>query len=265
MNDLRDGLQDKLDNSKESYYSLSPKELRNLFNNFNTNYAEMLYKPNFKQPIILAKIEELIAYRIVLYIALDNGKFNTVTSETGNTNENVHILHYKGKFYKLSKALEEAPPSKPLFHSGMVHSSLNQDFIELMHAVVTVAWSIIVVDINNHLNAVNNAEYLNEVWRDLSPDAPMADSLHEIKKVLTETHIKTAMCRGGESITNMRTFDYSAVEGDRKAKSKPVPRFLIVIGGNMLSRGLTVEGLTVSWYTRASRKSVADTTIQHQR
>lgn len=225
----------------------------------------MLHKPTFKQPLVLAKIEELVNAHIFLYLASDSGIINTVTSATGKDSPSAYLLYYKSKFYHLAQSLEESPPAKPLFHSAMVHASQSQDFIALMHAVVTQAWYKVVDDINNKLSAIKSEAYLDEVWKDLAPEDSIADSAHEIKKVLNETHIKTAMCRGGESITNMRTFDYNVAEGDHSAKSKPVPRFLIVVGGNMLSRGLTVEGLTVSWYTRASTVKVADTTIQHQR
>jgi hypothetical protein len=265
LNVLHADLEERLDDSNEPYHSLSPRNLRAFFTNFRTSYADMLHQPSFKQPLILAKIEELIDNRIVLYLASDTGRINTITSTTGNENPNVYILHYKSQFYQLANPLDEAPPAKPMFHSAMVHASQSQEFIALMHAVVMAAWSKVEEDIKNKLSAIRSEGYLDEVWHDLSPDDLMADAAHEIEKVLKGTHIKTAMCRGGESMTNMRTFDYTMAEGDHSSKGRPVPRFLIVVGGNMLSRGLTVEGLTVSWYTRASLTKVADTTIQHQR
>lgn len=41
--------------------------------------------------------------------------------------------------------------------------------------------------------------------------------------------------------------------------------YSIVIGGNKLSRGLTVEGLCVSYYTRSSAQLTEDTTVQRER
>lgn len=41
--------------------------------------------------------------------------------------------------------------------------------------------------------------------------------------------------------------------------------YSIVIGGNRLSRGLTLEGLCVSYYTRSSNTLVEDTTVQRER
>jgi len=41
--------------------------------------------------------------------------------------------------------------------------------------------------------------------------------------------------------------------------------FFIVIGGDLLDRGLTIDGLTVSYFTRESKKSQADTLLQRAR
>jgi hypothetical protein len=41
--------------------------------------------------------------------------------------------------------------------------------------------------------------------------------------------------------------------------------YSIVIGGNRLSRGLTLEGLCISYYTRAALKLIEDTTVQRER
>jgi hypothetical protein len=41
--------------------------------------------------------------------------------------------------------------------------------------------------------------------------------------------------------------------------------YSIVIGGNRLSRGLTLEGLCISYYTRTAQKLIEDTTVQRER
>lgn len=40
------------------------------------------------------------------------------------------------------------------------------------------------------------------------------------------------------------------------------PRYLVLIGGTMLNRGITVKGLTVSYYLRCASHDIADTTLQ---
>ena len=54
---------------------------------------------------------------------------------------------------------------------------------------------------------------------------------------------------------------YHLEEGDR---DRP-PKAMILIGGDLLSRGLTVEGLTVSYYLRLARKPTFDTELQRCR
>lgn len=45
----------------------------------------------------------------------------------------------------------------------------------------------------------------------------------------------------------------------------PYDSYSIIVGGNRLSRGLTIEGLCVSYYTRASAHFLEDTTVQRER
>ena len=54
---------------------------------------------------------------------------------------------------------------------------------------------------------------------------------------------------------------YHLDEGD---KDRP-PKAMILIGGDLLSRGLTVEGLTVSYYLRLAKKPTFDTELQRCR
>lgn len=46
---------------------------------------------------------------------------------------------------------------------------------------------------------------------------------------------------------------------------QPTDEFTIVVGGNILSRGITLEGLSVSYFTRRPQDPVDDTTCQRQR
>jgi hypothetical protein len=52
------------------------------------------------------------------------------------------------------------------------------------------------------------------------------------------------------------------------AHGQPQPReddFTIIVGGNVLSRGLTIEGLAISYFTRWAKGPVDDTVMQRQR
>jgi hypothetical protein len=47
--------------------------------------------------------------------------------------------------------------------------------------------------------------------------------------------------------------------------SQPLDNCAIIIGGNRLSRGLTIAGLCISYYTRVSNRFLEDTTLQRSR
>ena len=58
--------------------------------------------------------------------------------------------------------------------------------------------------------------------------------------------------------------DYNAPQG-ANGREMPYDLFSIVIGGNRLSRGLTIEGLCISYYTRTSQTWAEDTAVQRER
>jgi len=62
-----------------------------------------------------------------------------------------------------------------------------------------------------------------------------------------------------------QTLDYEAGITRDGAPSAPQDIFVIVVGGSKLSRGLTVEGLCISYYTRSSARPHEDTTLQTSR
>jgi len=78
-----------------------------------------------------------------------------------------------------------------------------------------------------------------------------SDSLmSEIFSVIKET--KLVVLNGSQEVKNLK----KTVQGRR---------FFIVIGGDMLDRGLTIEGLAVSYFTRSGKKSQVDTLLQRAR
>lgn len=52
-------------------------------------------------------------------------------------------------------------------------------------------------------------------------------------------------------------------DGDRVVPPRDI--YSIIIGGNRLSRGLTIEGLCISYYTRSPSTLIEDTTVQRER
>jgi hypothetical protein len=59
--------------------------------------------------------------------------------------------------------------------------------------------------------------------------------------------------------------DYTRLVNSAGSPQQPEDVFTIIIGGNVLSRGLTIEGLAISYFTRWANMPLDDTTMQRQR
>jgi hypothetical protein len=76
------------------------------------------------------------------------------------------------------------------------------------------------------------------------------DLIYEVFQIIKET--KLIVLNGSQEVKNLK----KTVQGRR---------FFIVIGGDMLDRGLTIDGLAVSYFTRSVVKSQVDTLLQRAR
>jgi hypothetical protein len=74
--------------------------------------------------------------------------------------------------------------------------------------------------------------------------------LFNVLTILKE--VKLVLLNGEQEVKNLKR----TVQGRN---------FFIVIGGDMLDRGLTIDGLAISYFTRESKKSQADTLLQRAR
>ncbi len=90
-------------------------------------------------------------------------------------------------------------------------------------------------------------------WKDIIKEIPIVIDLIKIK-VINGKAKDLLDYREAEQITDKRLKNGETVPWSERGKS------LIVIGGDKLSRGLTLEGLSVSYYLRASR--MYDTLMQ---
>ena len=82
-----------------------------------------------------------------------------------------------------------------------------------------------------------------------------------------ESYSKTVLLV--EALTILEEVKLVLLNGEQEVKNlkRTVSgrNFFIVIGGDLLDRGLTIDGLTVSYFTRESKKSQADTLLQRAR
>ncbi len=96
-------------------------------------------------------------------------------------------------------------------------------------------------------------------------DRPQLDSLREHIELLiiAVSNENDEYIRDGIRIVNSQEgseLPYHLEEG----KGRP-PKALILIGGDLLSRGLTIEGLCISYYLRLAKKPAVDTELQRCR
>jgi hypothetical protein len=93
---------------------------------------------------------------------------------------------------------------------------------------------------------------------------PRFPSWEEARARLSEvfSHSKLRVINSDESADP--PLDFSVPTGP-DGRGMPYDHYGIVIGGNRLSRGLTIEGLCVSYYTRSSRVWAEDTAVQRER
>lgn len=87
-------------------------------------------------------------------------------------------------------------------------------------------------------------------WSDLKQTYPGIVSFEEVWK------------KFGGTITNTRIMVLNSNEERNNDYNRGAN---VLIGGNVLGRGLTIPGLQVVYYTRQSKTPLADTVLQHQR
>jgi len=93
-----------------------------------------------------------------------------------------------------------------------------------------------------------NFQEIEEIWKEVEAEIYPAISKMEVRAVHGDKNI------AGLTHHNISPLDYFSSEQQGKFIS------VIAVGGNKLSRGLTLEGLTVSYYLRATK--MYDTLMQ---
>lgn len=106
-----------------------------------------------------------------------------------------------------------------------------------------------------------------QVLLEISPDRdrPSLPDWARVKEALREVfeHTKLRVINSDDAASDPPlSFRPTYGRGGRRA---PIDVYSIIIGGNRLSRGLTIEGLCISYYTRSSAILVEDSTVQRER
>ena len=100
----------------------------------------------------------------------------------------------------------------------------------------------------------------------IQPDRTRYDfpSWNEVKDVLPDvfSNTKLRVINSDELDVDL---DFSARTNEDGTRDLPTDLYSIIVGGNKLSRGLTLEGLCISYFCRSSDTIAEDTTVQRER
>jgi hypothetical protein len=89
-------------------------------------------------------------------------------------------------------------------------------------------------------------------------------SWEEVKQILPEVFSRTKL-RVINSDDLSKDLNFSSRTNADGSRELPEDLYSIIIGGNKLSRGLTLEGLCISYFCRSSETIAEDTTVQRER
>lgn len=100
----------------------------------------------------------------------------------------------------------------------------------------------------------DDQETFARVWNREAPSTGIAENFEEVWAVMDRVLPSISVVADNGSSEDR--LDYDVVDGD----GQPLPQNVIAVGGGTLSRGLTLEGLVVSYFVRTS--STYDTLLQ---
>lgn len=178
------------------------------------------------------------------------------------------------RFHNSKNAGQEIPDIKIIkrtfpYHAMIYNLSLTTANQGVMMEVFNKCWNFVNTEYSNWKN--KKASRFEKLWAEqiakshkLKPTEPLG-KLNEIRKFMD-----FAISISSESILGSNQFIYllnSTDEGDvlnydDDDLSKRIKKCAIFIGGNILSRGLTIENLSVSVFARSQVSSLGDTNLQ---
>lgn len=157
-------------------------------------------------------------------------------------------------------------PGSLKHHTMMVHEGANQSQHDDSKSQVVAAWN------RANFTSPRGVARLKELWKrdfaivsaERAADAPVPDSFETIKPYIARTVQMVNSSRQDDGLAN----PVVVVNGTKESEyAQPDINFdredgvwKILVGGNKLSRGFTIEGLTATLYTRVT--VAADTLMQ---
>ena len=162
----------------------------------------------------------------------------------GQTNEHNSMLIHVTRFIDWQDRIATLVENEVKTYSRLIEFSDREFLSELAQLWNDKFVGVTKEVINNP--SVNDPSIVEMAWNDIEPHLYAAVAKIEIRAVHGDTNIKRLKHK------NIRPLDYY----DHRKTGLSV----IAVGGNKLSRGLTLEGLTISYFLRASK--MYDTLMQ---
>lgn len=154
-------------------------------------------------------------------------------------------------FLVSSAARRVREKGRPTHESMLIHTTLYTDSHDALRSVVEEAWTGYGIALKRRKTQFLRA--LEILWEEELARVPAADFQHSpVTFAALEPHLESVQAdaelitENGRSLERL-TYDHG-------------PRTQIAIGGNTLSRGLTLEGLSVSYFVRSA--TAYDTLLQ---
>ncbi|OHV42083.1 hypothetical protein BCD49_00245 [Pseudofrankia sp. EUN1h] len=156
------------------------------------------------------------------------------------------------QWFLLATAARRARPDGGLHNSMLIHTSMNARAHFATKAPVEKILHQLRKDVTNSRTAVLAS--LRSQWEEESAKLPSASQgLSPVTWAEIEKYLPAVLA-------DVRVIVDNYLSKDRLSYGDPAGITAVVIGGNTLSRGLTLEGLTCSYFVRAS--SAYDTQLQ---
>ena len=197
------------------------------------------------------------------YFGTDNNKVVlTETPEENSGSEQEHLrrilfCHVISKIIKKERGIRD-------HHTTMIHSDRS---VEDHHRL-----AVIMNELMEEALLMNEDQISNEILAYSRAD--FSDHSESVKKILSEykrsEHRSIKREFSSSQIVELNRASWDEEDPDFKYPDElnydsPEKKSIIVMGGDRLSRGLTLEGLTISWFSRSSKTPKYDTMLQMSR
>ena len=235
--------------NKTVYVGFSATPFANVFIEVNNKYD--LYPKDFIH--VLPTPEEYIGSRQLFDLDDEKGSVFRIV-EPLPSDEEINIIDLKNSIYSfiLSSCVAKERSKSDQNLSMLIHPS----YKNIEHNKYRAKVDEVVKNLNTFIDHPEKVDLLNEfkeLWeKDFLPTLNEEHSFESIwqyhKHIINKLEIKQLNYQSNDIL------DY-----------KTSKKIYIIIGGNILSRGLTLDGLLVSFFIRTAKKPNYDTLIQMQR